>query len=72
MYMGELTDLGQNPMYTNNSHSMVINFELDPMDENTYVYMLYGVFDMVRVNQPERNVLAMAYFRTPFATGNAV
>ncbi|QEJ80774.1 hexon [Southern Psittacara leucophthalmus aviadenovirus] len=72
MYMGELTDLGQNPMYTNNSHSMVINFELDPMDENTYVYMLYGVFDTVRVNQPERNVLAMAYFRTPFATGNAV
>lgn len=72
MYMGELTDLGQNPMYTNNSHSMVINFELDPMDEPTYVYMLYGVFDTVRVNQPERNVLAMAYFRTPFATGNAV
>uniref|UniRef100_A0AB38ZPB1 Hexon protein n=1 Tax=Psittacine aviadenovirus B TaxID=2169709 RepID=A0AB38ZPB1_9ADEN len=72
MYMGELTDLGQNPMYTNNSHSMVINFELDPMEENTYVYMLYGVFDTVRVNQPERNVLAMAYFRTPFATGNAV
>lgn len=72
MYMGELTDLGQNPMYTNNSHSMVIYFELDPMDENTYVYMLYGVFDTVRVNQPERNVLAMAYFRTPFATGNAV
>ncbi|WXH85155.1 capsid protein II [Pigeon adenovirus 1] len=72
MYMGELTDLGQNPMYTNNSHSMVINFELDPMDENTYVYMLYGVFDTVRVNQPERNVLSMAYFRTPFATGNAV
>lgn len=72
MYMGELTDLGQNPMYTNNSHSMVINFELDPMEENTYVYMLYGVFDTVRVNQPERNVLSMAYFRTPFATGNAV
>nr|WEL32171.1 hexon [Fowl aviadenovirus D] len=72
MYMGELTDLGQNPMYTNNSHSMVINFELDPMDDPTYVYMLYGVFDTVRVNQPERNVLAMAYFRTPFATGNAV
>lgn len=72
MYMGELTDLGQNPMYTNNSHSMVINVELDPMDEATYVYMLYGVFDTVRVNQPERNVLAMAYFRTPFATGNAV
>ncbi|WXH80943.1 MAG: hexon protein [Psittacine adenovirus 12] len=72
MYMGELTDLGQNPMYTNNSHSMVINFELDPLEDNTYVYMLYGVFDTVRVNQPERNVLAMAYFRTPFATGNAV
>lgn len=72
MYMGELTDLGQNPMYTNNSHSMVINIELDPMVESTYVYMLYGVFDTVRVNQPERNVLAMAYFRTPFATGNAV
>lgn len=72
MYMGELTDLGQNPMYTNNSHSMVINIELDPMDEHTLVYMLYGVFDTVRVNQPERNVLAMAYFRTPFATGNAV
>ncbi|ABE72967.1 hexon-associated protein, partial [falcon adenovirus 1] len=64
MYMGELTDLGQNPMYTNNSHSMVINLEMDPMDENTLVYMLYGVFDTVRVNQPERNVLAMAYFRT--------
>lgn len=72
MYMGELTDLGQNPMYTNNSHSMVINFEVDPMEEDTYLYMLYGVFDAVRVNQPERNVLAMAYFRTPFATGNAV
>lgn len=72
MYMGELTDLGQNPMYTNNSHSMVINFEVDAMDEDTYLYMLYGVFDAVRVNQPERNVLAMAYFRTPFATGNAV
>nr|ASP44404.1 hexon [Marten adenovirus type 1] len=72
MHMGELTDLGQNPMYTNNSHSMVINMELDAMDENTYVYMLYGVFDTVRVNQPERNVLSMTYFRTPFATGNAV
>ncbi|QJP03679.1 capsid protein II [Aviadenovirus cerasi] len=72
MSMGALTDLGQNLLYANSAHSLDMTFEVDPMDENTYVYMLYGVFDMVRVNQPERNVLAMAYFRTPFATGNAV
>ncbi|ALB78146.1 hexon protein [Chinstrap penguin adenovirus 2] len=69
--MGELTDLGQSLLYTESAHSLQITFDLDPMPETTYVYMLYNVFDAVRVNQPNKNYLSAAYFRTPFATGTA-
>ncbi|ADP30822.1 hexon [Skua adenovirus 1] len=71
MNMGELTDLGQSLLYTESAHSLQISFNLDPMPETTYVYMLYNVFDCVRVNQPNKNYVSAAYFRTPFATGTA-
>ncbi|AAF86932.1 hexon [Frog adenovirus 1] len=71
MNMGELTDLGQSLLYTNSSHSIQISIELEPMNETTYVYMIFGVFDAVRVNQPNKNSVSAAYFRTPFATGTA-
>lgn len=71
MNMGELTDLGQSLLYTESAHSLQITFDLDPIPETTYVYMLYSVFDCVRVNQPNKNYLSAAYFRTPFATGTA-
>lgn len=71
MNMGELTDLGQSLLYTESAHSLQITFDLDPMDEPTYVYMLYNVFDCVRINQPNKNYVSAAYFRTPFATGTA-
>ncbi|ACH89474.1 hexon protein [Raptor adenovirus 1] len=71
MNMGELTDLGQSLLYTESAHSLQISFNLDPMPETTYVYMLYSVFDCVRVNQPNKNYVSAAYFRTPFATGTA-
>lgn len=71
MNMGELTDLGQSLLYTESAHSLQITFNLDPMPETTYVYMLYNVFDCVRVNQPNKNYVSAAYFRTPFATGTA-
>ncbi|QQM18091.1 hexon [Psittacine adenovirus 2] len=71
MNMGELTDLGQSLLYTESAHSLQITFDLDPMEEVTYVYMLYNVFDCVRINQPNKNYVSAAYFRTPFATGTA-
>lgn len=71
MNMGELTDLGQSLLYTESAHSLQITFDLDPVDEPTYVYMLYNVFDCVRINQPNKNYVSAAYFRTPFATGTA-
>ncbi|QHB43550.1 MAG: hexon protein [psittacine adenovirus 7] len=71
MNMGELTDLGQSLLYTESAHSLQITFNLDAMPETTYVYMLYNVFDCVRVNQPNKNYVSAAYFRTPFATGTA-
>ncbi|QER78606.1 hexon [Psittacine adenovirus 5] len=71
MNMGELTDLGQSLLYTESAHSLQITFNLDAMSETTYVYMLYNVFDCVRVNQPNKNYVSAAYFRTPFATGTA-
>lgn len=71
MNMGELTDLGQSLLYTESAHSLQLTFDLDAMDETTYVYLLYNVFDCVRVNQPNKNYVSAAYFRTPFATGTA-
>lgn len=71
MNMGELTDLGQSLLYTESAHSLQMTFDLDPINEPTYIYMLYNVFDCVRINQPNKNYLSAAYFRTPFATGTA-
>ncbi|QNN94721.1 hexon [Turkey adenovirus 3] len=71
MNMGELTDLGQSLLYTESAHSLQITFNVDPMPDPTYIYLLYSVFDCVRVNQPNKNYLSAAYFRTPFATGTA-
>lgn len=71
MNMGELTDLGQSLLYTESAHSLQITFELEPINEVTYVYLLFNVFDCVRVNQPNKNYVSAAYFRTPFATGTA-
>lgn len=69
--MGTLTDLGQNVLYANSSHSLNMVFEFDAMDELTYLVLLFGVFDQVVVNQPTRSGISVAYLRLPFAAGSA-
>nr|WAJ62111.1 hexon [Adenovirus sp.] len=69
--MGTLTDLGQNVMYSNSSHSLNMQFTVDPMPEPTYLMLLFGVFDQVVVNQPTRSGISVAYLRLPFASGSA-
>lgn len=69
--MGTLTDLGQNVLYANSSHSLNMVFEVDPMNELTYLVLLFGVFDQVVVNQPTRSGISVAYLRLPFAAGSA-
>lgn len=69
--MGTLTDLGQNVLYANSSHSLSMVFEVDPMPELTYLLLLFGVFDSVVVNQPTRSGLSVAYLRLPFSAGSA-
>lgn len=71
MSMGTLTDLGQNLLYANSAHALDMTFELDPMDEPTYVYLLFEVFDVARIHQPHRGVIEAVYLRTPFSAGNA-
>lgn len=69
--MGTLTDLGQSLMYTNNSHSLSMQFTVAPMEEDTYLFLLFGVFDQVVINQPTRSGLSVAYLRLPFSAGSA-
>lgn len=69
--MGTLTDLGQNVLYSNSSHSLSMVFDVDPMPETTYLMLLFGVFDQVVVNQPTRSGISVAYLRLPFAAGSA-
>lgn len=69
--MGTLTDLGQNVLYANSSHSLNMVFDVDPMEEPTYLLLLFGVFDQVVVNQPTRSGISVAYLRLPFAAGSA-
>nr|AJE59825.1 hexon [Human mastadenovirus B] len=71
MSMGALTDLGQNMLYANSAHALDMTFEVDPMDEPTLLYLLFEVFDVVRVHQPHRGVIEAVYLRTPFSAGNA-
>nr|WRQ19817.1 MAG: hexon protein [unidentified adenovirus] len=71
MSMGALTDLGQNMLYTNSAHSLEMNFEVDPMPESTYLYLLFEVFDVCRIHQPQRGIIEAIYLRTPFSAGNA-
>ncbi|WBQ85193.1 hexon protein [Duck adenovirus 1] len=69
--MGTLTDLGQNVLYANSSHSLNMVFDVDPMAETTYLLLLFGVFDQVVINQPTRSGISVAYLRLPFAAGSA-
>ncbi|ACJ14517.1 hexon [Murine adenovirus 3] len=71
MSMGALTDLGQNLLYANSAHSLEMTFEVDPMTEATYLYILFEVFDCVRIHQPHRGIIEAVYLRTPFSAGNA-
>lgn len=71
MSMGTLTDLGQNLLYANAAHALDMTFELDPINEPTYVYILFEVFDVARIHQPHRGVIEAVYLRTPFSAGNA-
>nr|UNI81658.1 hexon [Human mastadenovirus C] len=71
MSMGALTDLGQNLLYANSAHALDMTFEVDPMDEPTLLYIVFEVFDVVRVHQPHRGVIETVYLRTPFSAGNA-
>ncbi|ADZ39845.1 hexon [Simian adenovirus 49] len=71
MSMGALTDLGQNMLYANSAHALDMTFEVDPMDEPTLLYVLFEVFDVVRIHQPHRGVIEAVYLRTPFSAGNA-
>lgn len=71
MSMGTLTDLGQNLLYANAAHALDMTFELDPIDEPTFVYVLFEVFDVARIHQPHRGVIEAVYLRTPFSAGNA-
>ncbi|AAF63489.1 hexon, partial [Bovine adenovirus 8] len=63
--MGNLTDLGQNVLYANASHSLNMVFTVDPMAETTYLMLLFGVFDQVVINQPTRSGISVAYLRLP-------
>lgn len=71
MSMGTLTDLGQNLLYSNSAHSLEMTFDLDPMNEPTFLYILFEVFDVCRIHQPNRGVIEAVYLRTPFSAGNA-
>ncbi|BBF72835.1 hexon protein [Mastadenovirus eidoli] len=71
MYMGTLTDLGQNLLYANAAHSLDCTFEVESMNEPTLLYVLFEVFDVCRIHQPHRGVIETVYLRTPFAAGNA-
>ena len=71
MSMGTLTDLGQNLLYANAAHALDMTFELDPLDEPSFVYVLFEVFDVARIHQPHRGVIEAVYLRTPFSAGNA-
>ena len=71
MSMGSLTDLGQNLLYANSAHALDMTFEVDAMEEPTLLYILFEVFDLVRVHQPHRGVIETVYLRTPFSAGNA-
>lgn len=71
MSMGSLTDLGQNLLYANAAHALDMTFEVDAMEEPTLLYVLFEVFDVVRVHQPHRGVIETVYLRTPFSAGNA-
>ncbi|AXI68659.1 hexon [Polar bear adenovirus 1] len=71
MSMGALTDLGQNLLYANAAHALDMVFEVDPMEEPTYLYILFEVFDVCRIHQPHRGVIEAVYLRTPFSAGNA-
>ncbi|UNA49246.1 hexon protein [Human adenovirus 31] len=71
MSMGALTDLGQNMLYANSAHALDMTFEVDPMEEPTLLYVLFEVFDVVRIHQPHRGVIEAVYLRTPFSAGNA-
>ncbi|ARE31889.1 hexon [red squirrel adenovirus 1] len=71
MSMGTLTDLGQNLLYANAAHALDMTFEVDPIDEPTYIYVLFEVFDVARIHQPHRGVIEAVYLRTPFSAGNA-
>ncbi|QDZ36280.1 hexon [Guinea pig adenovirus 1] len=71
MSMGALTDYGQNLLYANCGHALDMTFEVDPLDEATVLYVLFEVFDVVRIHQPHRGVIEAVYLRTPFAAGNA-
>ena len=69
--MGNLTDLGQNVLYANASHSLNMVFTVDAMSETTYLMLLFGVFDQVVINQPTRSGISVAYLRLPFSAGSA-
>ncbi|AFV70642.1 hexon [Bovine adenovirus 6] len=69
--MGNLTDLGQNVLYANASHSLNMVFTVDAMPEPTYLMLLFGVFDQVVINQPTRSGISVAYLRLPFSAGSA-
>lgn len=71
MSMGTLTDLGQNLLYANSAHALDMTFEVDPVNEPTYIYVLFEVFDVARIHQPHRGVIEAVYLRTPFSAGNA-
>ncbi|BBE29313.1 hexon [Bat mastadenovirus] len=71
MSMGTLTDLGQNLLYSNSAHALDMTFEVDEINEPTLLYVMFEVFDVVRVHQPHRGVIEAVYLRTPFSAGNA-
>lgn len=71
MSMGSLTDLGQNLLYANAAHALDMTFEVDALEEDTLLYVLFQVFDVCRVHQPHRGVIEVVYLRTPFSAGNA-
>ena len=53
------------------AHALDMTFEVDPMEEPTLLYVLFEVFDVVRIHQPHRGVIEAVYLRTPFSAGNA-
>lgn len=67
--IGLLTDMGQTYYFAGEDQAMNMVVAVDPMPVDTFLQVLYGVFDICKIGQPVRDKLNIEYFRIPFITG---